>query len=99
MWWFPGTRSDPAHNPCYAYWNAQDEVNTPVQFFGLSPLNETLLEYTTFDVGHIPAHISLDPPNQSSYNEECTPPSKMSLEKPMPGQKRLKYPHYPVCEG
>ena len=46
MWWFPGT-SDP-NKPCYGYWSAKDSSKRPVQFFGLSSLGPTILDYYTF---------------------------------------------------
>ena len=49
VWWFPGT-SDP-DQPCYGYWNSLNKLHTPVQFFGLSSLGPTILDYSNFTVG------------------------------------------------
>ena len=55
-WWFPGT-SDPS-NGCIGYWNAKDDERyTPVQFFGLSSLGPTILDYFNFMPGLIPPGI------------------------------------------
>lgn len=43
VWWFPGT-SDP-EKPCYGYWDTLDDQHTPVQFFGLSSVGPTILQY------------------------------------------------------
>ena len=54
VWWFAGT-SDP-NEPCYGYWDSiePDTLNKPVQFFGLSSIGPTILEYMTFEHGPIP---------------------------------------------
>ena len=52
MWWFPGTK-DPS-KPCYGYWNAKDDVKTPIRFFGLSSLGNSILDYHDFKIGMIP---------------------------------------------
>ena len=62
VWWFPGT-SDP-NKPCYGYWNAKDERNTPVRFFGLSLLGSTILDYYDFMPGMTP------PGNVSTHVEQ-----------------------------
>ena len=51
VWWSPGT-SDP-DKPCYGYWNEKGK-NTPVQFFGLSSVGATILEYFNFNPGKNP---------------------------------------------
>ena len=53
-WWFPGTNNDP-NNPCYGYWNAKDNLYTPVQFFGLTSLGPTMLDYYNFKPNDIPS--------------------------------------------
>ena len=52
VWWFPGTNNP--QEPCYGYWNIRDKQNTPWQFFGLSSVGPTILEYDTFTPGIIP---------------------------------------------
>lgn len=46
VWWFPGT-NDPTQ-PCYGYWSAKNRSKRPVQFFGLTGVGPTILDYYTF---------------------------------------------------
>ncbi len=52
-WWFTGT-SDP-EKPCYGYWDALDAQHTPVQFFGLSSVGPTILQYHQYKPGSVPS--------------------------------------------
>ena len=88
MWWKLGT-TDPT-NPCYGYWDARDKVHTPVQFFGLSSLGPTTLEYYTFDVG--PPQANLTVPNKNCH-QECKEPGLMK-----PTVSKTLLPHFPSCD-
>lgn len=105
VWWFPGTNNP--QEPCYGYWNIRDEQNTPWQFFGLSSVGPTILEYDTFTPGIIPPGIELDIPNEQC-TKECQPPSRLALQQKRrrragstmaagAGHKRSQ-PHFPSCE-
>uniref|UniRef100_A0A1X7U0R2 Uncharacterized protein n=1 Tax=Amphimedon queenslandica TaxID=400682 RepID=A0A1X7U0R2_AMPQE len=67
VWWFPGT-SDPS-KPCYGYWNAKDELKTPVRFFGLSSLGPTILDYRDFEPQKIPQNIEMTKPNDNCHKK------------------------------
>ena len=90
VWWKLGT-SDP-NNPCYGYWDARDKIHTPVQFFGLSSLGPTTLEYNTYDVG--PPNANLTLPNKDCH-KECKPPGLVKL---INSKHRLLLPHFPSCD-
>ena len=53
VWWFPGSYKQ-INNPCFGYWSARDSSKRPVQFFGITNLNQTVLQYYSFKPGEIP---------------------------------------------
>jgi len=91
VWWKPGT-TDPNNNPCFGYWDARGKIHTPVQFFGLSSLGPSMLEYNTYDVG--PPNANLTIPNKDCH-KECKPPGLVKL---INSKHRLFLPHFPSCD-
>ena len=108
MWWFPGT-NDP-EKPCYGYWNAKDDINTPVRFFGLTSVGPTILNYHDFEPNKIPQSIiiaifyyfgmdidiEMKPPNENCY-KKCEPPVAKLLKKPV-GNAKWSEINWPSCE-
>ena len=97
---FAGT-SDPKE-PCYGYWDSiePDTLSKPVQFFGISPIGPTMLEYMTFERGPIPKDIDIGLPNSLRCSKNCEPSqiSKMKKASTDLSSRKLKYPHFPSCE-
>lgn len=100
VWWVPGT-SDP-NKPCYGYWNIRED-NVPVQFFGLSSLGPTILDYWDFIPGDKFNVVLPD----TDCSKECEPPVRKTPRKKMGkglksaagvGDIRSTWPDWPPCE-
>ncbi|XP_019856606.1 PREDICTED: uncharacterized protein LOC109585102, partial [Amphimedon queenslandica] len=94
VWWFPGT-SDPS-KPCYGYWNAKDELKTPVRFFGLSSLGPTILDYRDFEPQKIPQNIEMTKPNDNCH-KKCEPPLADVLKKSSVDSVKWSKIDWPSC--
>lgn len=90
VWWFPGT-SNP-NKPCYVYWSAKSFLKRAVQFFGLSDLGPTILDYYTFSVA--PPNANLTKPN-NACNVECKPP--LVYSKDFAADRFPRWPKWPKC--
>lgn len=100
VWWWPGSY-DP-ENGCFGYWNAVEKPYTPVQFFGLTSVNRTILDFNDFKPGVLKEGIDLSLPLKGC-NEECKPPmmkrrnvAKKKLSKHF-GSHLSSWPEWPSC--
>lgn len=71
VWWFP-SNNDPLKQ-CFAYWNSRDKLNSPVQFYGLTGVGYTILNYYDFLPGEISKGIDLSLPLKGC-DIACKPP-------------------------
>jgi hypothetical protein len=97
VWWFSGT-NDPSKQ-CFAYWNHRDKMNTPVQFFGLSALGPTILDYHSFKPNVLMADTDLSLP-LTGCDKVCKPPilKKRSSHRKPAMQLGPPGPDWPSCE-
>lgn len=93
VWWFSGT-SNPT-KPCYGYWSNRNDHKTPVQFFGLSSIGPTILDYYNFMPGELSEGTDLSLPLEGC-DKECEPPSGLRKMKAL--RKGLGGIPWPSCD-
>ena len=95
IWWFPGT--DDPNKPCYGYWNIRDKIHTPVQFFGLTGVGPTILDYYKFSPNVIHKDVALSKPN-TECDKECEPSIAGRRKKSIrDAYARAPWPNWPSC--